>query len=259
MRARLLALASLLLAAPLPLAAQAGDSLVTIAGRVTDAVDRAGVAAAIVDVPGTGISLRSNGLGRFRITGVPRDARELRVRALGYAPATVTLGTASDGTIDVGDVVLERRPQVLSQMTVRGRSARVPHGFEDVYRRGLSGRGAFITREQIDSLNPIEIKSVLYAVPGLYVNQRGVYFNRCLRGQVGQLWVDGQRVTRFSRSRASSEFQPSSDPYFMNEYLTNIRPVEIQAIEVYASQSTVPAEFMDASPCAVIAVWTRRG
>ena len=254
MRLRLPLAAALLLAAPLLTAAGAQeDSALTVVGRVTDATDSAAVARAIVDVPGTDVSLRTNGFGRFRITGLRRDARELVVRALGYEKVTLVLDAARTGTVNVGDIRLERKPQQLSQMVVQGRSARVPRGFAEVYRRGLSGRGKFITREQIDSLNPAQLKTVLFGINGVYVNQRGVYFNRCIGGQTGQLWVDGSRVTRFTNINPRT-----TDPNFMNELLNTILPVQVQAIEVYPNQSSIPAEFMDAQPCAVIAVWTRR-
>lgn len=256
MRFRLPLAAALLLAAPLPTVAGAqADAELTVVGRITDAADSAAVARAIVEVSGTDVSLRTNGFGRFRITGLRRDARELVVRALGYEKVTLLLDPARTGTVDVGDIRLERNPQLLSQMVVQGRAARVPRGFAEVYRRGLSGRGKFITREQIDSLNPAQLKTVLFGINGVYVNQRGVYFNRCLGGQVGQLWVDGNRVTRFNNAGVG---RSSADPNFMNDMLTTILPVQVQAIEVYPNQSSIPAEFMDAQPCAVIAVWTRR-
>lgn len=254
MRLRLpLAAALLLAASPLATARAQEEATLTLVGRVTDAADRAAISRAIVDIPGADISLRTNGLGRFRITGVRRDARELVVRAIGYEKVTVVLAPREAGTVDLGDIQLERNPQLLSQMVVQGRAARVPRGFAEVYRRGLSGRGKFITREQIDSLNPAQLRSVLLGINGLYVNQRGVYFNRCIGGQTGQLWVDGQRVTRFTNI-----IPRNSDPNFMNDLLNTIHPLQVQAIEVYPSQSSIPAEFMDAQPCAVIAVWTRR-
>lgn len=256
MRLRLPLVAALLLAAPLVTTAGAQEEAkLTITGRVTDAADSAAIARAVVDVPGTDVSLRTNGFGRFRITGLRGDARELVVRAIGYEKVSLLLAPGRTGTVDVGDIRLERNPQLLSQMVVQGRAARVPRGFAEVYRRGLSGRGKFITREQIDSLNPAQLKTVLFGINGVYVNQRGVYFNRCMGGQVGQLWVDGTRVTRFNNNLNTVG---SADPNLMNEMLTTILPVQVQAIEVYPNQSSIPAEFMDAQPCAVIAVWTRR-
>jgi hypothetical protein len=154
---------------------------------------------------------------------------------------------------------MERVPQLLSELVIRGRSLRVPHGFEEMYDRGTRGWGTFITREQIDSMNPVDLKTMLRAVPGVYVNDRGVYFNRCygspaFGAETAELWIDGERVTKFW------DHTSRTDPFRMNEFFTTIVPAEVQAIEVYTSAGRIPAEFAaGGSPCAVIAVWRKRG
>ena len=80
---------------------------------------------------------------------------------------------------------------------------RVPRGFEAVYARGARGLGTFITAEQIDSIGPKDIKAMFQAIRGVVVTQHGVYFNRCQGNAVmwpewAELWVDGDRVTRFN-------------------------------------------------------------
>jgi hypothetical protein len=163
----------------------------------------------------------------------------------------------SAGAVVQSDFVLSRVPHVLEQMVVHGRSLRVPRFFDDIYRRGARGWGAFITREQIDSLDPADVQTVIGMVPGMTASSRGIYFNTCSWGAFGQLWVDGQRVTRFKRGR--DDPLAREDPYYMNEWLSNIRPFDVQAIEVYPSAGTIPAEFLDGQPCGVVAIWTRRG
>lgn len=250
----LLAIASLLSGPAVQ--AQAGsarvDTTYTLVGRVTDASDSAAIGLALVDIEDARVSIRANGLGRFRITGVPRSARALLVRSLGYEPLTITLPPTGRGTIDLGDLVLARKPQMLSQMVVDGKSLRVPRGFESVYTRGMSGRGRFVYREQIDSLQPTQLKALMHGIPGVWENDRGVYFQRCGNaGRSPEMYVDGTRVTRFMNDSRT-------DPNFMNFFLTTIRPTQVQAVEIYTSQSTVPAEFSMNEPCAVVAVWTRR-
>lgn len=156
---------------------------------------------------------------------------------------------------------MQRIPHVLTHMVVQGRAMRVPRGMEQIYRRGARGWGTFITREQIDSLDPIDLKTILAAIPGVYANDRGVAFQRCPINWQPQLWIDGQRVTRFKRQPQLDRngTGPTPDPYFLNEQLTGILPRQVQAMEVYASNSSTPAEFMDGAGCGTIAIWTLRG
>jgi len=135
---------------------------------------------------------------------------------------------------------------------------RVPRGFEAIYARGARGWGTFITAEQIDSIGPKDVKTMFQAIRGVVVTQHGVYFNRCggnaiIWTELGELWVDGDRVTRFKVGG------DPSDERMMNNWLESIPPSDVQAIEVYTSAVTIPPEFASGgSPCAVIAVWRKR-
>lgn len=258
MRARLVLVAVCL---PAFAAAQRPDSTATLLGRVVDEVDSGAVAFATISVAGADLLTRADGWGYFRISGIKPGPHELVIRALGYAKLTQSVDLVP-GTTPRRPYSMTRVPHLLEQMVVEGRSMRVPRGFEDVYRRGGTGFGVFITREQIDSMNPLDIKAMLAPIPGVYVNDRGVYFQRCPGTWPPQLWIDGQRVTRFKRQDQPdfhSFTPPPADPYFLNELLTGIGPQEVQAIEVYRSNSETPAEFLDGSGCGVLAIWTKRG
>lgn len=152
------------------------------------------------------------------------------------------------------EISLKRLPHLLSTVTVQGRSWRVPRGFEEVYRRGARGVGTFIWREQIDSLNPMDLKTLLNMVPSTNANDRGVWFSQC-GNRRPEMWVDGHRVTQFYDS------WERLDPTGLNAYLRSLTPMEVQAIEVYSSSLRVPPEFIHSGgrPCGVIAIWRRRG
>ena len=252
----------LLLAVLLPAAAaaQRADSTVTLIGRVRDQVDSGAVAHATINVLGTSLVAVPDGKGQFRIDGIRPGTRELVIRALGYAKLIQSDGFSGNGVVR-RDYYMQRIPHALTEMVVQGRAMRVPHGMEEIYRRGARGWGTFITREQIDSLDPIDIKSMLATIPGVYTNDRGVAFQRCPPSWQPQLWIDGQRVTRFTRLAQldRNAIGPTTDPNFLNELLTGILPRQVQAIEVYTSNASTPAEFMDRAGCGTIAVWTLRG
>jgi hypothetical protein len=240
-----------------PFAVNAQQSaLATLEGRVLDATDSGSIAWADVQIVGANLIVRADGRGNYRLTGIPGSAKEFSVRALGYARLTQSEEFLPGATLR-RDIYMMRIPHTLSQIRVQGRSLRVPRSFEQIYERGTRGFGTFITREQIDSLNPFDLKTMFTTVPGVYTNTRGVYFHKCSGGSLGQLWIDGQRVTRFAKQQYGG--RPSSDPYFFNELLEQVRPTSVQAIEIYPTRVFIPAEFLDGNPCAVIAIWTKRG
>ncbi|HTI05901.1 MAG TPA: carboxypeptidase regulatory-like domain-containing protein [Gemmatimonadales bacterium] len=250
----------LILLLPAAATAQRADSTVTLIGRVRDEVDSGAVAHATINVLGTSLVAAPDGKGQFRIDGIQPGTRELVIRALGYAKLIQSEELPGSGVVR-RDYYMKRVPHVLTEMVVLGRAMRVPRGMEEIYRRGARGWGTFITREQIDSLDPIDIKALLATIPGVYTNDRGVAFQRCPAFWRPQLWIDGQRVTRFMRQAQDDRHSlgPTPDPYFLNEQLTELLPRQVQAMEVYTSNSSTPAEFMDGSGCGTIAIWTLRG
>lgn len=246
--------------APRLVAAQQADTTATLLGRVRDEVDSGAVAHATINILGTNLVTYADGKGQFRIDGIRPGERELVIRALGYAKLIQSDDFRFTG-VGRHDYYMKRVPRLLTEMVVHGRAMRVPRGMEEVYRRGARGWGTFITREQIDSLDPIDLKTMLATIPGVHPNDRGVTFERCLASWPPQLWIDGQRVTRFKRNdqRDRNFGFPPPDPYFLNELLTGILPRQVQAIEVYPSNSSTPADFMDGSGCGTIVVWMLRG
>lgn len=226
--------------------AQTRDTLATLEGRIRDATDSGGVSFAEVRLAEGRVHVRTDGIGKFKISGVPTGAQEIFVRSLGYAPMRVS-AVFEPGQTLTRELYLVRVPQMLSQMVVRGKSMRVPRGFEQIYRRGTTGDGAFITREQIDSLNPRDISSVLFTVPFVHIEafyDVRVTTHRCKN--VG-VWLNGM---------------PATDTAFIRNILTFMAPTSIQAIEVYDGFTRIPPQFARTSgqlkrACAVIVLWTR--
>ena len=237
------------------------DSAATLVGRILDATDSGAVANAGIHIAGTDLVVRSDGRGRFRLTGIPAGRREVEARYFRYSPTKDTVLFVAGDSLRL-DIYLKRLPQLLSELVVHGRAFRVPHGYEAVYERGARGWGTFITREQIDSVGPKDVKTMFEGIKGVVVGQDGVFFNRCYGrdgsatpwAEYAEVWFDGQRVTNFEVS------QDPKDPRMMNSFLETLPPSEIQAIEVYTSSVNIPAEFSSGgSPCAVIAIWRKHG
>ena len=219
------------------------SAMATLSGRVIDQTDSGAVAHATINVLGTDLFGYTDGWGYFRISGIHPGDREIVVKAIGYAKLIESQQFANDERLK-RDFTMMRLPHTLTQMVILGHTARVPHGMEDVYRRGLRGWGRFITREQIDSIDPVDLKMMLGMLPGVYENDRGVTFPMCGSPHI---WVDGQDMTKFEGPEAQAEF------------LSYMVPNEVQAVEVYTRSVTVPAEFLGGNPCGVIAIWLKRG
>ncbi len=91
----------------------------SITGRVTDAKTREELVGAIVTVDGTELRGTTGSSGSFRLDGVPAGSRTLRVRYIGYVPATLGVVVPS-GREAIADVLLARSVQPLEQVVVTG-------------------------------------------------------------------------------------------------------------------------------------------
>jgi hypothetical protein len=229
------------------------EATATFKGRIRDGSDSGVVSYAQIQVSGAR-SLRSNNSGEFTISKIPAGSQEVSVRMLGYAQFTDRLNFVADETV-TRDIYLTRVPRLLSQMVVKGRSMRVPSGFEDVYQRGANGAGSFLTREQIDSLNPRDVIGLLHEVPFVHINANSQASNRLTtsrcRGMIPGSPVSGTSVTVYFNG------VPVTNTIWLNDLLEHTAPSMIQAVEVYNGSTTVPPVFQPA--CAAIAIWTRKG
>ncbi len=225
----------------------------TFTGRIIDATDSAVVSGAEIVVAGKRRT-RSEGLGTFRVADLSAGRHGFSVRMLGYGVFTDSLDVV-DGQNITRDIYLVRLPRQLSQILVKGRSLRVPSGFEDVYRRADASNGQLITREQIDSLNPRDVAGLLNQAANLVrasanrSNDR-LSSSRC-REMVPGTMSGGRPVTLILNGL------PLNNRLAINEVLDHMAPTSIQAVEVYNGPTSVPATFQPA--CGVVAIWTRRG
>ena len=222
--------------------AQGRDTLAVLHGYVRDAVDSGAVAYAEVRL-GSGLATRADGHGRYRITGIPPGDHEVTYRMLGYNAFQLQVALDPGLTL-TSDVYLLRVPRLLTAMDVKGKSLRVPSGFESVYRRAARGQGHFVTREQIDSLNPRDIMGALnHFTPARRAYTGDGKFNR----------IESQRCEEFKIFLNGTPI--NANHRAVEDVLYSTPPGWIQAIEVYDSRARMPVEFQPA--CGAVAIWTR--
>jgi hypothetical protein len=263
-----LALSVAMLTASMQSFAQATSGSSVLSGRVTQAGDTTiAVGGADIEIVGTALRGYANGEGRFRFADMLAGTYELRVRRLGYEPATLRV-VLQDGRWYEQRVELRRHPHALTEVQINGQMLRVPARFEDVYARAAHEHGTFFTREDIDKLNPNDVQSLLNLVPTVYVNDRGVTFQRCNAGFQGLIISPFARANQVQAGRAGPEAQTVVQVYIdgtrvtMNkntsvlDALGLVHPRDIEAMEVYTGVARIPAEFLN-DACAVIAIWTK--
>ncbi|MEA3246382.1 MAG: carboxypeptidase-like regulatory domain-containing protein [Gemmatimonadota bacterium] len=248
-------------------AAPAGSG--TITGRVLRARDSLPLGDALVTVDGTNLAQRTWNDGTFRIAGVPAGEHAVRVARVGYHPLVVP-EVVNAGANLLDPLRLIDLPNRLNAVEIFGVRRDIPPGLEEVYRRGASGLGRFFTREDIVREHAFDVKSVFNAVPGVYWNDQGIGFSRCMGGLPSdpratggvngqgqppkvQVYVDGTKVTH----EATSAIDKLDNAYDVIGALRTININSVQAIELYTGVAQIPAEFLS-DACAVIAIWTRR-
>ena len=194
------ALAGAMLAASVHSHAQTPDNTIVLSGRVTQAGDTSiVVGGADIEIVGTGLRGYANGEGQFRFEDVSPGTYELRVRRLGYEPASLRVVLEGGRSYEQA-VELPRHPHALTEVRIDGRMVKVPARFEDVYARAAHEHGTFFFRQDIDKLNPYDVGSLLNLVPTVYTNDRGAPPSPSIRPE--------SRTTFPRRSSASTRSSP---------------------------------------------------
>lgn len=193
--------------------------------------------------------MRSDSLGRFRFVDVVVGDHYLRARRLGLETVLQPV-TAVEGREQTLRLAMRPSAQAMATIQVAGKAVTYPARLAEPYSRVSRATGTFFTREQIDSLFPLDLQSLLMRVPGVHVkDSKSFEFVRCrLEGHV-QVWVDGTRLTSYSTGNRSFDRDAS-------DALRDITPSSVQLMEVYVGPSRIPGQYLD-DACAVILIWRK--
>ncbi|MFL5613170.1 MAG: carboxypeptidase regulatory-like domain-containing protein [Gemmatimonadaceae bacterium] len=206
-----------------------------------------------VPVPGVEVVLLqmrsavySDSLGVFRFANIPSGKRQLHFRRLGFSPKSID-ADITDGTTLALAVVLEPYATEIEGMTVE-EATRRRQVLSDFYDRSSRGFGHFVTREQIEKRNPMNLSDMMRMIPGARLVP--------LRG-------GSQATLRFSRAQGARDCPPQ---YWVdgvkawNLNIDDIVPQDVEGIEIYSGASTVPPQFNTregTTICGVVLIWTR--
>jgi hypothetical protein len=193
----------------------------------------------VVRIAATGVVVLTDTTvaGRLLAVSLPTDRVTIETRALGFSPDTTLLdvGRAGGSTlrIELADVV--RLPDVeVKDAAYRGRLGE----FE---RRRATGKGTFLTREDLRRKGQNRLVDALRGVRGLRVDCRATCYIRMIRSTncEPRIYLDG------FPSDNQAVFTPILD---------------VGGVEIYHGPSETPGEFLGSnSMCGVIAIWTNAG
>jgi carboxypeptidase family protein len=236
--------AMIALAVPSALAAQLATANIT--GRVVQKGTTTGIVGAEVVLQANGQRVLADSTGRYVFLGVSAGPQRFLVRALGFRPVDVSV-TLRDGGQTLEDVELEVASngdaQPLAPVAVEGRATVVSYRLVDFERRRRTGRGHYLTDEEIK-------RSGASTLQGL---------TRGMRGVTEHCAGSGCRI-QMVRAREGCEPDYIVDGR-VDDLFGSATPIrDIVALEVYTGPSDVPGEFAGRSAgCGVIVIWTRAG
>jgi hypothetical protein len=190
--------------------------------------------------------------GSFALDSVQAGSYLLSVRALGYKPAEFAV-TVEPGGSPRYEIVMEPLPLELNAMVVEASFGRGGAKMAGFIGRMRSGRGRFVTSEQLERQRPNLLSDALQANPSLsfspsqfngnyrraYAKRGGLNGGRCAMN----LYIDGSLLPE---GWAVDDVAQIS---------------EIAGIEIYEDWMSAPAQFVPANydlRCGAIVIWTKR-
>lgn len=220
------------------------DSTAVLRGRIAIAGTGEPLVSAVVEVVGRTRRAVADSSGAYRIAGLRPGTVQVRASYLGARTdeKTVELEAGETARVDfeASQLAVEMRElRVDVERRRRGKMA----GFEERRDRGL---GDFVTREEIERINPIRTTQIIRREA---LGERVVYdpetgeFRLLLRGGgIGRcppaVFLDGGLMPDFR--------------------VNDIAPEDIQAIEVYQGAET-PVQYDVVDGCGAVLIWTRSG
>lgn len=240
-----------LLAAPGALVAQeatAADSAAgttalvpaALEGRVLSASTGEPLEGAVVNLVGSGFGAITDSTGAFEVPRTRAGPDTVQVRYIGYTPSEAPIDLRPEVTTHA---VFLLSPTVLRLVDIR---VEIPRGDPD--REAFEGRrrlgfGVFLDREEIESRNAEHASDLFRRINGVDVREGDHGEARVFLYRMGQIcepdfYIDGARTEGLA--------------------IDDLRPSDIEAIEIYRRGSEAPPRF-NVGNCGAVLLWLRAG
>jgi hypothetical protein len=143
------------------------------------------------------------------------------------------------------EIRLAERATTLAATVIKGRRSTASRDLENfMERKRRSAAGRFLTREDLDRLNPFSVSEALRTTPGVRVVPTSS-FGSAILGRGGCLpavFLDGMALQDGAV-----------------ELDRVVRPQEVAAVEIYMGVGTAPMQYRSSDDgCGSVVVWTRR-
>ncbi len=235
-----------------PLAAQTG----VVTGRVVNAESGTPIANAQVTVTGTTIGTAVDSDGRFRLTGVPTTAREVRARSLGYQPASATFSVTGGATATVR-ILMTESAKALDAVVITG-------AVGDTRRRAIGNAVSTVNASEVIGRSSVNnVTEILQSkTPGLTLmpgsGSAGTSTNYRLRG-AGSLYAGNSPTIYLDGVRLNDRNQGSYTVFGQTAAaLDAINPNDIESIEVIKGPAAATLYGAEAA-AGVIQIITKKG
>jgi TonB-dependent Receptor Plug Domain len=203
------------------------------------------VSEAEVLIPALRLRRRTDPIGRLALPAISAGDYLVIARRFGFLPDSQRARLRTTDAEVAVTFRLRTSAHVLD--TARIESSALRDKMVDFERRRASGRGTFITRDQIEQRSALTLADLLRTVRGLTIRTSGgrteIRFARANTRIDGvdcppELWLDGVRT-----------FDATVD---------ELDPEEVEGIELYRGLGHIPAEYLSRTAgCGIVAIWTR--
>jgi hypothetical protein len=244
-----------------PLAVRAQSAVV--AGVV---MDTAGFPLELAEVVAmrTKLTVQTNTRGVFVVAKLPKGKELFRVRRVGFQAQVFELDLNPGDTVRIGITLDRDSTQTLPELKVDApaplkRSELLQKEVHDRAFRAGAPPSSIIDRKELESTTSSRLFNLL-SVHGLQTRvepKTGKQFVVCpRRNDRPAIFVDGALVdggpTGGSNRWRGTALAPLID-------IENLRPEELEAVEVYRSPAERPPEYNSSGAYCTISIWTRRG
>jgi hypothetical protein len=226
---KVLVVLTALLFAPLTGAAFGQNAPVpgSITGVVVDELGRPIVDADVHAFPGS-VHARTDSTGHFILAKLGSDFYHVRARHLGFTSTEITTDLAKNGHVDL-KFELKARPAMLDSVIIEADGKCPPVSYGGFNCRRRSGKGVYMTDDDIGDKGAIELGDIFDGVPGFRTEMRFTPYGR----RPVPIATRGNRcLNAVVNGRPVSLTNPL--PRYANELI---------AIEIYSVPSEVPPEY----------------
>jgi hypothetical protein len=222
------------------------------------------LADAEITIPQLSLGARTDSLGKFFFSGIPKGLFRVIIHRVGYNSFFLDARFSGRDTLAADFALL---PVAVSLDTVNVTGGRPVHGkFLEFEERRAHGGGAFLTRADIERQKDRQLAEIVSGLPGLKISRYGaessVASSRWTGGQghggdsmdrrkgasracYSQIYIDNVRV--FASGTSEALFNINSIP-----------PSTVEGIEYYASRDETPMQYAsDRAECGTMLIWTR--